>query len=56
MRYSLLIFAPMFVMANAAPAIIARDDGQTRICPSLPVKDYGCIRCKSLLFNRLGRN
>jgi len=44
MRYSLVILAPLFVMANVAPAIIARDDSQTRICPNLPVKDGGCIR------------
>jgi hypothetical protein len=51
MRYSLLILAPLFAIANAAPAIIPRDDSQTRICPYLPVKDGGCIRCKSPSFN-----
>jgi hypothetical protein len=51
MRYSILAVVSMLLaVAQAAPAIIARDDdhrrdNDIRICRHLKVKGGGCIRC-----------
>ena len=52
MHFSLVALAPLFLIASAAPAIVARDGDykQSRLCPSLPVRDGGCIRCNPLLY------
>jgi hypothetical protein len=48
MRYSLLTLVSLLLVAAATPRVVERgddDDNQERICPSLPVRGGGCIRC-----------
>jgi len=47
MRYSILAAVPLFLLAGALPTSLPDIGIQLPICPQLPVRGGGCVRCNS---------
>ena len=49
MQFSLLAAALVFLVSDGVSSAVVERGLQPKICPQLPVKEGGCIRCNSFI-------